>query len=253
MTDLFWPGDHRAGDLMSTRRSSPRWSGRGGLARRASSRRGIAPAAAATDLSRCVRRATHESRRRCRGRRQPGDRAGRAPARPLRDEHAGAWLHRGLTSQDVLDTALVLCLRDALASGRRRSCRAGARHWSSSPNPPRTPDAGSHPDSACAAQHPRREDGQLVVGVLDAAGPLRPAVSQLPVQVGGAAGTLAATTELAGSPTRLWRCAKRWPRSWDSGAGDAVAHHARSDHPRQAMRWLSAAIPGATSLTTRDG
>lgn len=25
------------------------------------------------------------------------------------------WLHRGLTSQDVLDTALILCLRDALA------------------------------------------------------------------------------------------------------------------------------------------
>ena len=28
-------------------------------------------------------------------------------------EPARTWLHRGLTSQDVLDTALVLCLRDA--------------------------------------------------------------------------------------------------------------------------------------------
>ncbi len=30
-----------------------------------------------------------------------------------RDETAARWLHRGLTSQDVLDTALVLCARAA--------------------------------------------------------------------------------------------------------------------------------------------
>ena len=30
------------------------------------------------------------------------------------DDEAAPWLHRGLTSQDVVDTALMLCLRDAL-------------------------------------------------------------------------------------------------------------------------------------------
>src|SRR4051794_30382359 len=29
-------------------------------------------------------------------------------------EPTRSWLHRGLTSQDVLDTALVLCLRDTI-------------------------------------------------------------------------------------------------------------------------------------------
>src|SRR4051794_25710009 len=30
-------------------------------------------------------------------------------------EQTARWLHRGLTSQDVVDTALMLCLRDAKA------------------------------------------------------------------------------------------------------------------------------------------
>ena len=52
-------------------------------------------------------------RARRRGGRQPGDPAGRgAPARRNPD----VALHEGLTSQDVLDTALMLLLQDAVAA-----------------------------------------------------------------------------------------------------------------------------------------
>ena len=41
-----------------------------------------------------------------------------AALRSATPEEASLWLHRGLTSQDVLDTALVLCARDAVVAVR---------------------------------------------------------------------------------------------------------------------------------------
>ena len=40
-----------------------------------------------------------------------------------RREPTARWLHRGLTSQDVIDTALMLCVRDVLVAHRRRTRR----------------------------------------------------------------------------------------------------------------------------------
>ena len=64
-------------------------------------------------------------------------RSSRCCATRLRDARpdAARWLHRGLTSQDVVDTALMLCARDAVARvrGRARATRsAGSPTWSRS-------------------------------------------------------------------------------------------------------------------------
>jgi 3-carboxy-cis,cis-muconate cycloisomerase len=113
---------------------------------------------------------------------------------PTRD-----WLHRGLTSQDVLDTALVLCLRDAadavlsdvdrqaaalraLADTHRRSVTAG-----------RTLTQHAVPTTFGATA------AAWLNGILDAAEDLAAARDRLPVQLGGAAGTLAGVVAVGGT------------------------------------------------------
>jgi 3-carboxy-cis,cis-muconate cycloisomerase len=118
----------------------------------------------------------------------------------VHDERIAALVHRGLTSQDVLDTALVLLSRDALA-------RVGA-------------DLGAVTQAlaALAAEHRRTtmvgrtltqhavpvtfglKAAQWLSGVLDAREQLDATLASLPVQCGGAAGTLALAAELTADP-----------------------------------------------------
>lgn len=108
------------------------------------------------------------------------------------------WLHRGLTSQDVLDTALMLCLRDALdtlgtqlnAQVQALAGMVAAHRYE--PLLTRTLTQPALPGSAGL------KFAVWLGAVLDAAETLDcvPAPS---VQAGGAAGTLAAATELTGS------------------------------------------------------
>ena len=107
-----------------------------------------------------------------------------------------AAVHRGLTSQDVLDTALVLLARDAL--------RAGARRPGRDRRPPRGPGP-THRDTVMAGrtltQHAvpttfGLKAAQWLAAVHDAADGVDAALGPLPVQYGGAAGTRA----LAGRP-----------------------------------------------------
>lgn len=122
----------------------------------------------------------------------------------LRAKGAPPELHKGLTSQDVLDTALALCLRDAVAQIRTdldKSVKTTAAL------------AGKHRHTPMAArtltQHAipitfgLKATGWLH-GLLDARDRLKDA--DLPIQLGGAAGSLAAPTALSGSPakTREW-------------------------------------------------
>ncbi len=100
----------------------------------------VAPAAADTDLTTLVPVEDAEAV-------AAGAEAGGNPVtglvallRERAGDQAGRWLHRGLTSQDVLDTALMLCLRDALARIRAELVRAGAhpgRARRNAPSPPR--------------------------------------------------------------------------------------------------------------------
>ena len=201
MSDLLWPGDDRAGDLFTDAavlaamvRVEAAWLD-------ALVRHGVAAPDARDDLT---------------GLAGPADVAavardaesGGNPVIPLlkllrsrlagRNEAAASWLHKGLTSQDVLDTALVLCLRDA--TGRvGADLRAQATTLAGL--------AGAHRDTALAGRTLTQpavpitfglKAASWLTGVLDARDRL--AAVHLPVQIGGAAGSLAAPVALAGSP-----------------------------------------------------
>jgi 3-carboxy-cis,cis-muconate cycloisomerase len=201
MSDLFWPGDERAGATMTAAsfltamvRVEEAW-----LAELVSA--GIAPSAVKADLAGLV---------------GPDDinelaeagEAGGNPVIPLvallrnrvRESNADAarWVHRGLTSQDVVDTALMLCLRDALdrvEAELRGQVEALSRL------------ADEHRSTVMAGrtltQHAvpitfgLKASGWLT-GVLDAADAVRQAQTGLAAQAGGAAGTLSAVTQMAG-------------------------------------------------------
>lgn len=197
MTDLFWPGDHLAGDLMSDEAF---------LAAMVAVEQawldclvdaGIAPAEARTELTVADGDAETIARR--------ADVDGNpvsalvAILRDRSDETTARWLHRGLTSQDVLDTAVVICVRDVLirvgveCAAQVRALVDLAERHRDTPALARTLTQAALP-STLGAKVARWLDG-----VLDAAEPLAGLRTSLPVQIGGAVGTLAATTELAGS------------------------------------------------------
>ena len=115
MTDLFWPGDDRAGTLMSDRALlaamvavEQAWLDTLIGAR-------IAPESARADLGEHLADGDLESI--ARGADVDGNPVSGLVAllRQRTEQPTARWLHRGLTSQDVVDTALMLCVRDALA------------------------------------------------------------------------------------------------------------------------------------------
>ena len=200
MTDLLWPGDERAGGLCSDAavlaalvRVEAAWSTaqhEHGLI--ASPGPALAQLVGPDDLPALARDAEE----------------GGNPVIPLLallrarlgDDPAAAALHRGLTSQDVLDTGLALVLRDA--AGRIRdelAAQVGTltaladRH------------RGTDMAGRTLTQHAVPITFGLKVagwlqGVLDARDAL--AAAPLPIQIGGAAGSLAAPVAVAGSPER---------------------------------------------------
>jgi 3-carboxy-cis,cis-muconate cycloisomerase len=200
MSDLLWPGDQRAGDLFSDETFLAAMVAVEEAWLDALAGAGIAPAnVAKLDLQRFV------------GARQlqviatESETTG-SPAAALVDVLRSAltdvsadgarWLHRGLTSQDVVDTALMLCARDAvgvLVTELREQVRLLAdlveRHR-------RTPMvARTLTQHAVPTTFGLKAAGWLT-GVLDAYDVASRLV--LPVQLGGAAGTMAATVQLAG-------------------------------------------------------
>ena len=116
----------------------------------------------------------------------------------LRERAAPAvapWIHRGLTSQDVLDTS----------SDAGRARRRGSADQRSSANrfqrcrrlrrPPGHADGGAHPHPARGTHHLRAKAAGWLDGVVDACERVRSLVT--PVQIGGAVGTHSAINELA--------------------------------------------------------
>jgi 3-carboxy-cis,cis-muconate cycloisomerase len=194
VTDLFWPGDHLAGELMSDAAFlramvavEQAWLD--GLVDGE-----IVPAAAAftlnidMDVELIARRADVD-----------GNPVSGLVAllRERTPEPTSQWLHRGLTSQDVVDTAMILCLRDVLnrvadETATQVDALAGlAERWRHTPLLARTLTQAALPSTVGV------KVAVWLNGVLDAAEPLQDVF--LPIQVGGAVGTLAAITELAGS------------------------------------------------------
>jgi 3-carboxy-cis,cis-muconate cycloisomerase len=116
----------------------------------------------------------------------------------LRERTGASWVHRGLTSQDVLDTALVLCLGDAVAQVRDRLERQAAALVGL---------VSQHRGTVMAGRTLTQHAVPITFGLraatwlqgVTAAAERLDRCPPLPAQLGGAAGTLAATVELAGS------------------------------------------------------
>lgn len=111
------------------------------------------------------------------------------------DQAVAPWIHRGLTSQDVLDTGLMLGVRDVVGElaaqlrGQVWTLTELATLHRVTPMVARTLTQHAAPTTFGA-----KAAGWLN-GVVDAFEGL--SALQVPVQIGGAAGTLAASTELA--------------------------------------------------------
>lgn len=116
-----------------------------------------------------------------------------------------AALHRGLTSQDVLDTALILLARDALLAVRDsltdtgRALAALARDHRRDVMVGRTLTQHAVPITFGV------KAARWLSGVIDAAETVDAALSDLPVQCGGAAGTLALVGERTADPVAAAR------------------------------------------------
>lgn len=196
MTNLLWPGDHRAGEHMTNGALLASMVAVESAWLSALAGAGLAPAeCAGAGLRNLVTRDDCEAL-------ALAAEDGGNPVIPLvtllreRAEPAVApWIHRGLTSQDVLDTGLMLATRavaDDLSTQLRQQISALAelvtRHRAT-PMVARTLTQHAAPTTFGA-----KAAGWLN-GVVDAVD--RVAALSTPVQIGGAAGTLAATTELA--------------------------------------------------------
>ncbi|WP_375481402.1 lyase family protein [uncultured Mycobacterium sp.] len=196
MTNLLWPGDGRAGDLMTDRALLQSMVAVESAWLKALVDAGLAPVGCASvDLSQLVGEQDCDTLAEAA---EDGGNPVTGLVALLRERAAPAvrwWVHRGLTSQDVLDTALMLGIRAVVEHLRKLvveqiSVLSGlAATHRSTPMMARTLTQHAVPTTFGA-----KAAGWLN-GVIDAYRQLTALAT--PAQIGGAAGTLAATTELA--------------------------------------------------------
>jgi 3-carboxy-cis,cis-muconate cycloisomerase len=199
MSDLFWPGDHRAGDVMSQAAYLAALVDVENAWLRALVEAGVAPEAASADLTGLVDAA--DATAVADGAEQDGNPVIGLVSllRQRSGDETARWLHRGLTSQDVVDTALMLCLRTALGTvGQHLTAQVAVllgltETYCGAPMLARTLTQSALPSTA------GMKFACWLTATIDAADVLA-ALPALPVQAGGAAGTMAAATELTGSP-----------------------------------------------------
>ncbi|BBZ14242.1 lyase family protein [Mycobacterium branderi] len=194
MTNLLWPGDHRAGDVMTDQALLAAMVAVESAWLSTLVDAGLAPVDA-VDLRGLVDPQDCEVL-------ALGAEDGGNPViglvallRERAGAPAGRWIHRGLTSQDVLDTALMLATRsvadtlaDQLAEQISTLCALATTHRAT-PMVARTLTQHAVPTTFGA------KAAAWLNGVVDAYRQLE--ALSFPAQFGGAGGTLAATTELA--------------------------------------------------------
>lgn len=194
---LLWPGEERAGDLFSEAaylaamvRVEEAW-----LAAIASS--GIAPEEARTPLAGLISADDVPAL-------AEGAEAGGNPViglvkllRGRLDGEAARWLHKGLTSQDVVDTALVLCLADVLDRVEDELAAQAASLVGLAQDHRATVMSGRTLTQHAVPITFGLKAATWLSGLSDAAEALRRTRTSLPAQIGGAAGTLAAVVGLA--------------------------------------------------------
>ncbi|MFW0782943.1 lyase family protein [Gordonia sp. CPCC 206044] len=200
MSNLLWPGDHRAGDLFTDSafldamlRVEAAWST--GLVAV-----GVAPPGAEVSV---------EVLRDLIGDNAVDEiaiaaEAGGNPVIPmvrnlrsrLGDGPAATWLHRGMTSQDVVDTALMYCAADTFAQLREEVDRQISALSGLAVTHRKTSMVARTLTQSAVPMTFGLKAAQWLRGALDARDDL--GRSEFPAQFGGAAGTSAAIVELAG-------------------------------------------------------
>ncbi|MET8427651.1 lyase family protein [Nocardia sp. NPDC004860] len=222
MNSLFWPGDHRAGDVMSDAAflralalTEDRWL-------LVLAEHGVAPRyvpigdlVGESDLPHLTTDAESGGNPVI-----PAVALLRERLRATGNPDAAEWLHRGLTSQDVVDTALMLCARDAVGRVRGelttqiRLLTDLADAHRATPMAARTLTQPAVPTTFGA------KVATWLHGLLDADDALIARI--YPVQLGGAAGTLSGLVELAG-PSAAHSCRTAFPAAL--GLAAAVPWH----------------------------
>ena len=204
MADLFWPGDHRAADVMSDAAYLAALVDVENAWLRGLVEAGVAPDTAAADLRAVVTAADAPAIAEAA---EAGGNPVIALVALLRERTGGdpaRWLHRGLTSQDVVDTALMVCLQTVLDTvGEQCTAQVSAllgltETHRDAPLLARTLTQPALPSTAGL------KFANWLNAVLDAIDVIA-GLPALPVQAGGAAGTMAAATELTGSPQAALR------------------------------------------------
>lgn len=198
MTELFWPGDQRAGALFSDSALLDAMTRVEAAWLRALRASGVAPAVEPETLTAPAH--------------LEGVERGGNPVIPLVNalrerapEATAYWLHRGLTSQDVLDTALIVCVRDVLTRVLDEVQRQISALCDLAREHRRTVQAGRTLTQHAVPTTFGLTAATWLTGVLDAASELVEIRAALPVQAGGAAGTLAAVVALSGDPASALR------------------------------------------------
>lgn len=196
MSNLLWPGDHRAGEHMTDEALLGSMVAAECAWLDALAAAGLAPAGCAeADLWNLV---THTD---CESLAVTAEDGGN-PVIPLvkllrqrAEPGIAPWIHRGLTSQDILDTSLMLAVRgvaDGLTTQLRQQISVLTELATGHRGTPML--ARTLTQHAAPTTFGVKAAGWLT-GIVDAFE--RMTALSTPIQIGGAAGTLAATTELA--------------------------------------------------------
>jgi len=226
VTDYFWPGDHRAGDHFSQETFFDAMTAVEVAWLDTLVSAGVAPASVKAELFGLVEDFHHEWL-------TEETEAGGNPViglvgllrSSLEDEQpdAARWLHRGLTSQDVLDTALMLMAQDAVAQ-IQTDIRGQAERLAAL----MVAHRGTVMVGRTLTQHAvpttfGLKAAQWLSGVLDAYDGLTELT--FPIQIGGAAGTRAAIVELGADPASVVPAMAR-----TLGLADAAPWHTIRTH-----------------------
>ncbi|OBI33704.1 3-carboxy-cis,cis-muconate cycloisomerase [Mycobacterium sp. E1386] len=196
MTNLLWPGDHRARDHMTDRALLESMVAVEAAWLDALVAEGLAPPeCAGMDLPMLL---VHND---CESLAAAAEDAGNPVfglVALLRQRAAPAvapWIHRGLTSQDVLDTALMLGVRDVVSELRAQLAEQISTLTELATRHRATPMVARTLTQHAAPTTFGMKAAGWLNGIVDALEGLSAVV--VPIQIGGAAGTLAASTELA--------------------------------------------------------
>lgn len=132
------------------------------------------------------------------------------------DRRLAGLVHRGLTSQDVLDTALVMLARDALVRTRDELTASAVALAVLADRHRDTVMVGRTLTQYAVPVTFGLKAAQWLAGMLDAREQVETVLGRLPVQCGGAAGTLALAGEVTSDPVAAARCLAqqlglRWP------------------------------------------